>query len=162
MVVSAANARTTEGPLHQVWLAAREMEKSGRVLHASLFPVQPWLDVPDLGFAAVVVTDNDRAAAQAAADELADMAWAARAEFEPALPPLDDATRIGLNSSGLTVVGDAGDAPTGGAAADNITILRALLAAGADKASRSTYLTLHDKEAVQIAAKAGIGSEITL
>src|SRR5205823_5520862 len=66
MVVSAANARTTEGPLHRVWEAARAMEKSGQVLHASLFPVQPWLDVPDLGFAAVVVTDGDLPAAQAA------------------------------------------------------------------------------------------------
>ena len=42
------------------------------------------------------------------------MAWAVRAEFEPDLMPLEDLIRIGLNSSLLTVVGDAGDAPTGG------------------------------------------------
>ena len=36
------------------------------------------MDVPDLGFAVVVVSDGDQEAAQAAADELADLAWEAR------------------------------------------------------------------------------------
>src|SRR5450631_3902932 len=38
----------------------RQVERSGAVLHASLFPVQPWLDVPDLGFAALVCADLAR------------------------------------------------------------------------------------------------------
>ncbi len=163
MVVSAANARTSDGPLRRVWEAAREMERSGRALHASLFPVQPWMDVPDLGFAVVVVTDGDRAGAQAAADELADMAWAARADFEPDLTPLEEAIRVGLEApGGLTVVGDLGDAPTGGSAADNVAVLRALLAQGADRAGRPTYLCLCDAEAAQVAAAAGVGSAVTL
>ena len=123
MVVSAASARTTDGPLRQVWEAARQMEASGRVLHASLFPVQPWMDVPDLGFGVVVVTDGDRAGAEAAAAQLADIAWSARSAFEPDLTPLAEAIRVGLSApTGLTVVGDTGDAPTGGSAADNATV----------------------------------------
>jgi microcystin degradation protein MlrC len=139
------------------------MERSGRVLHASLFPVQPWMDVPDLGFGVVVVTDGDRAGAQAAADELADMAWGARAAFEPDLTPLEEAIRVGLEApGGLTVVGDLGDAPTGGSAADNASVLRALLAQGADRAGRPTYLCLCDAAAAQAAAAAGVGNEVTL
>ncbi len=163
LVLSPVNARTTEGPLHHVAEVARTMERSGRVLHASLFPVQPWLDVPELGFAALVVTDGDPTAAQTAADELADMVWAARAAFEPDLLPLEDAIRGGLAApSGLTVVGDAGDAPSGGAPADSVAVLQALLAAGADRGSRPSYLTLCDAEAAQTAAQAGIGRDVTL
>jgi microcystin degradation protein MlrC len=163
MVLSPVNARTLEGPLKIVADVAREMERSGRTLHGSLFPVQPWMDIPDLGFGVIVVADKNLADAQAAADELAEMAWAIRADCEPDLVPLYDAIRIALEApEGLTVVGDAGDAPSGGAAADNIGVLKALLEYGADRVKRPTFLTLCDAEAAQAAAKAGIGSEITL
>jgi microcystin degradation protein MlrC len=162
LLVSAVNARTTDGPLRRVAETAREMERAGRVLAASLFPVQPWLDVPDLGFAALVVADGEQAAAQAAADELAEMAWDARAEFEPDLVALPDAVRIGLSSGGTTVVGDAGDAPSSGATADHAAVLRELLTQGADRAGRPIYLTLRDAAAAREAAAAGIGAEVTL
>ncbi len=47
------------------------------------------------------------------------MAWQRRADFFPDLTPLDETIRIGLASEGVTVVSDAGDAPTGGSAADS-------------------------------------------
>lgn len=162
MVVSPINARTTEPPLSRVVAAARRMEVEGRILEGSLFPVQPWMDVPGLGFAALVCADGDVAAAQVAAEELADMAWAAREEFRPDLTPLDEAIRIGLTSAGLTAVGDGGDAPSSGAAADNTAVLRALLAAKADTAGRTTLLTLCDPAAAMAAAAAGIGATVTL
>jgi microcystin degradation protein MlrC len=163
MVLSAVNARTLDGPLKKVADAAREMERSGRILHGSLFPVQPWMDIPDLGFGVIVVTHGNLDEAQAAADELADMAWTIRAECEPDLVPLDEAIRIGLESTeGLTVVGDSGDAPSGGSTADNVGVLKALLDYGADRAKRQTYVTLCDAESAAEAAKAGVGSEITL
>lgn len=162
MVVSAVKARTTEAPLAGIVAEARRLEADGAVLHASLFPVQPWIDVPDLGFAVLVCADGDAAAAQAAANRLADMAWAARAAFEPELVPLEEAIRIGLSSEGTTVVGDGGDAPSGGAAGDNAGVLRALLAAGADHAGRLSYLTLCDPAAVKQAVAAGAGAQVTL
>jgi microcystin degradation protein MlrC len=162
MIVSPVNARTTDGPLRRVVDAARQMERDGRVLAASLFPVQPWLDVPDLGFAALVVADGSAEAAQAAADQLAGMAWDARAEFEPEIVSLAEAVRIGLASQGTTVVGDAGDAPSSGAAADHAAVLRELLAQGADRAGRPIYLTLRDAAAAAACAEAGLGAEVTL
>ncbi|MCW5850309.1 MAG: M81 family metallopeptidase [Anaerolineae bacterium] len=163
LLVNAVNGRTSDGPLHAVYLRARQMERDGEVLHASLFPVQPWLDVPDVGFAAVVVADGDRPAAQAAADELADMVWDRRAQFEPDLMTVEDAIRLGLDApGGLTVVGDPGDAPSSGAAADNPTVLRTLLDMGADRASRPIYMTLCDPDAVRQAAEAGLSADVTL
>jgi microcystin degradation protein MlrC len=162
MIVSPVNARTGEPPLSRVVAEARRLEASGAVLHAALFPVQPWIDVPDLGFAVLVCADGDVAAAQRAADHLADLAWQARAEFEPDLVALDEAIRIGLASPGTTVVGDGGDAPSGGAAGDNAGVLRALLGAGGDRAGRLSYLTLCDAEAARAAAAAGVGATVTL
>jgi len=162
MVVSPDAARTPAPPLSEIVAAARAMEAAGRVLHASLFPVQPWMDIPDLGFAALVCADGDGAVAAAAAEELAAMAWARRERFEPELTPLDEVIRIGLSSEGLTVASDAGDTPSGGSAADSTAVLRALLAAGAERAGRLTYLTMCDAEAAAEAARAGVGSTVTL
>ena len=43
--------------------------------------MQPWLDVPEGGWAASVVTNDDLLLAQALAAELADKAWALREQF---------------------------------------------------------------------------------
>jgi microcystin degradation protein MlrC len=161
MIVSAVCTRTTDGPLRPIAEEARRLEAEGEVLHASLFPVQPWIDVPDLGFAALVCADG-AAAARRAAEHLADLAWQARHAFEPELLPLEETIRIGLAAEGLTVVSDAGDAPTGGSAADSAAVLKGLLAAGADRAERLSYLTLCDPAAVQAAATAGAGAGVTL
>jgi len=161
MLVSPVAARSDSGALRTLLAEARRIEAEGAVLHASLFPVQPWLDVPDLGFAALACAPTP-AAAQTAARHLADLAWAARDAFEPDLTPLEDAIRTGLIAPGLTVVGDGGDAPSSGAAADNAGVLRALLAAGVDRAARLTYLTLVDPAAVYGADAAGVGATVTL
>jgi microcystin degradation protein MlrC len=162
VLFSPVRARTAEPPLSDVVAEARRLEDAGAILHASLFPVQPWLDVPGLGFAALVCADADTAAAQSAADRLADRAFAARHDAEPDLVPLDEAIRIGLASSGVTVVGAGGAAPSSGAPADNATILKRLLALGADRADRLTYLTLRDPDAVRAATAAGPGATVTL
>ena len=66
---------TTMEPMKTWFDAAREMEARPEVVSVSLFPVQPWLDVPELGWTTVVVTDGDTELAQSLADELAQMAW---------------------------------------------------------------------------------------
>lgn len=163
MILSPNGARTVAGPFKLLMDQAKELERQGLVLAASLFPVQPWLDVPDLGFAALIVTDSDPAGARQVAEAFADRAWAMRAEFDPGLAPLDEAIRIGLaHDSGLTAIGDTGDAPSGGAPGDSAAVLRELLAQGVDKTGREVYLTLVDPEAVQVAMGAGVGAEVTM
>ena len=117
--------------------------------------------MPDLGFAALVCAGTAEAA-EATAEQLADLAWAARYDFEPELTPLAAAVQVGLRSPGLTVVGDGGDAPSSGSAGDNAGVLRALLQAGADRATRLSFVTLVDAAAVRQAAAAGIGATVTL
>lgn len=162
MLISPVNGRTADGPLAEVASEARALEAKGPVLHASLFPVQPWLDFEDQGFGVLVSADGDQAAAQAAADRLADMTWERRERLLPEHTPLEEAIRIGLSEPGLTVVGDSGDGPSGGAAGDSTAVLRALIAAGADRASRLSYLTLVDAPAAKAAATAGPGATVLL
>lgn len=162
MIVSPSKARTVEEPLQSIVAVARSMEAAGEILHASLFPVQPWLDLPGLGFGVLVCTDGDAAGAQLAAEKLADLVWEKRHEFDPDLVGLREAIDTGLREEGTTVVADSGDAPSGGAAADNVSVLKALLEAGADRSHRLTYLTICDAEAALMCASAGVGSTLTL
>ncbi|HEX4637426.1 MAG TPA: M81 family metallopeptidase [Rhizomicrobium sp.] len=161
MIFSPDSARTGAPPLSDIVAEGRAMEARGEVLHVSLFPVQPWIDTPDLGFAALVCAES-KEAAQHAADRLAKMTWDRRAEFEPTVTPLDEIIRTGLREPGLTVASDAGDAPSGGAAGDSTAVLTALLDAGADRAERMSICTICDAEAVAEAAAAGVGKTITL
>ena len=109
MIVSPTQARTVDEPLCSIVPVARQMEARGEILHASFFPVQPWLDIPDLGFA-VLVCANDAGAAQRAADSLANLVFERRQEFDPDLMTLEKAIETGLASEGTTVVADPGDA----------------------------------------------------
>lgn len=160
MLISPTCTRTTDGPFVPFVEKARALE-TGSVKAVSYFCVQPWLDVPDLGFAGLVAADNE-AAAQEAADALADAVWGAREQFFPELYEIDEVIRVGFGSQGLTVVSDAGDAPTGGAAGDSAAVLSALLRCGADRAGRLSYLTLCDPAAAAAAHAAGLGKTVKL
>jgi microcystin degradation protein MlrC len=162
MLASPIKQMTGDLPMKRIVAEARRREAAGEILHGSLFPVQPWIDVPDLGFAALVCCDGDVAAAQRAADALAEMAWQARGEFEPDMTPLDEVIRLGLSAQGTTVASDIGDSPSSGAAADSVHVLSALLRLGADRAGRLTYLTLCDPLAAKAAAAAGVGQRVKL
>lgn len=162
MIVSPSKARTVEDPLQSIVAVARQMEANGEILHASFFPVQPWLDVPGLGFGVLVCTNGDAAGAQRAADKLADLVWDRRYDFDPELVGLQEAIDTGLRGEGTTVVADSGDAPSGGSAADNVSVLKALLEAGTDRSDRTTYLTMCDAEAAMMCASAGVGATLTL
>ena len=156
MLVSAAFATTKTPPLSDIAAKAREHE-TGAVLHTSIFPVQPWLDVPDLGFAVLATADGDEPAARAAAEAVADYAWSKRHAFTSDLVSLENAIDMGISASGTTVVSDSGDAPAGGGAADSAAVLRALAGRLDTLPDRPILLTLCDPDAAQAAHRLGVG-----
>ena len=162
MIISPVNSRTTEGPMTSIVAEARSMEEAPRVLAVSYFMVQPWLDFQDLGFAALVCTDDDEDAGKKAAEKLADLTWAIRDELLPPITSLKETIHLGLNNGGTTVIADCGDATSGGAAGDNVTVLSTLLEMGVDKISDLTYITLVDAPAALKAAQAGVGATINI
>lgn len=120
---------TASGPMKTWFDAARAMERLPGVLTASTFPMQPWLDVEQGGWTAMVFTDGDQALADRLADELADKAWSLRHEFMKLdnVPP-DDAVRLADAAPERTVLlSDTGDSVLGGSTGDSTVILAAVL-----------------------------------
>jgi microcystin degradation protein MlrC len=91
--------------------------------------VQPWLDIPDLGSAVVVVADGDPARAREACRDLAAEFWSRRRAYLPALEDLAEAVRQARTqcAEGLVVLGDSADSTTSGAPGDSTWVLAELL-----------------------------------
>lgn len=160
MLVPPEFTQTTDGSMAELQARARDVERAPGCLAASLFPVQPWLDVPELGLAAVVVADGDRAAAQRAADRLAGDAWGRRKDFVvPLVAPEAAVAQALAEPSGPVVLVDSADSTSSGSTGDSTAILRALLAA---RPSRAALLTLVDPRAARAAADAGEGARMPL
>jgi microcystin degradation protein MlrC len=159
MIVPANNGGTHgDGPLARIMREAKVLETSGQALSASCFSVQPWLDLPDLGFTGVVVTDGDRDAARRQARTLARRGWELRHDFQPELVSPAEAIRRGLAiPGGPILLNDTADCQGGGATGDSVATLEALLAAGVHERS---FAMVRDPEAVQAAQRVGIGNEV--
>jgi microcystin degradation protein MlrC len=136
---------------------ARAAERHPAVLSVSYFPVQPWLDVPDMGFAALAVTDGDPARAAALAEEMAAMAWDRRAAFDVPVLPVDAGLRAALDAPPPVVLADTADCVGGGASGDSAVVLRHMLAAAIDVPSA---MMIVDPETVAAARRAGVGAAI--
>ena len=95
----------------------QDLEANPHVLAAGLATVQPWLDVPELGSAVLVVTAGDRALAETECRHLAADLWRRRRAYLPELANLEEAVRDAFHRDGLTVLSDSADATTSGAPA---------------------------------------------
>ncbi len=103
---------TTQGPM-KVWFdRARSHEAADpTVLQISNFPMQPWLDLEEGGWATVVTTDDDPDLGERLADEMADLAWSMRAEFQEktSVSAADAVRNADAAESGVVVISDTGD-----------------------------------------------------
>jgi len=160
MITPAETQLTEEYPMKELMAATRSQEEDEGVLLSSVFAVQPWLDVPELGWCSAVVTDGDRALADRLARELAEMAWQQREEYTHSCPTYVEALDQALASDASPVViSDLADLMTGGGTGDSTWYLKELLARGPEE---PCYLTMVDPEAAQQMAATGEGFEVTL
>lgn len=163
MIVPPENSQTTDGPMAEIEALAREVERRPGILAASAFPVQPWLDVPELGFAAVVVADDQEGPARLAADEIARAAWSARARFLVPLVSPEEAVARALTAEGPVALVDSADGTSSGAPGDSTAILHALLAIRPTRSTeRAVLLTVVDPEAARAAVAAGQDARLDL
>src|SRR5581483_80682 len=58
MIVPAEGMGTRDAPMRDFVAEARACEGEAGVLAVSLFPVQPWLDIPEMGFSVVAAVDG--------------------------------------------------------------------------------------------------------
>jgi microcystin degradation protein MlrC len=138
---------------------ARAAEADADVLAVSYFPVQPWLDLPEVGFAAVVVTDGQPQKADEVALQLCREAWGRRHEFLAELVEPLEAIHKGLGVEGRPIVlSDTADCTGGGGSGDSAVVLKALLEAGTDAPA---VILIVDPETVQQSELAGVRNRFT-
>lgn len=130
----------------------------GIVLSTSIGLGFPYADVPEMGSAAIVVTNDDPAAARRQADALGDGLWQARDTFRPALTSIEAALDRAANLSGPVCLLDMGDNVGGGSPADGMAIARAILKRGI----RESFVCVCDPEAAARATAAGTGARLRL
>lgn len=161
-LLAPADRGSTDEPPMQTWFdTARRMEQQPGVIAVSPFPVQPWLDVEELGWAVVAVTDNDPELAQRLAAELADQAWALRDAFWDIrrLPPAEAIRQAAAAPQGPIIVADASDSVLSGATGDGTCLLREMLR---QEIGGLALVPMVDAPAVEAAISAGAGQVITV
>ena len=152
---------TSKGPMKEWFDLAREIETRNGVVSASNFPMQPWLDVPEGGWATAVVTNNDPDLAQQCVDELAEKAWALRDAFlvQESIPPEEAVRRAEAAANGLVILSDTGDSVFGGASGDSTWLLAEMLE---QNIQSSALVPMVDAAAVAKAIDAGIGANVSV
>jgi microcystin degradation protein MlrC len=147
-------------PMLTVKHMARDIENERGILNVSYLPGFCFSDIPQTNFAIIVTSDNNQSQAQNAANRLAKYIWEHREDFVVRPVPIDAAIKRAMQApEGPVVLADIGDNPGAGAPADGTVMLEALLKHGA---ANAVIAPINDPQAVELAAKAGPGSTITL
>jgi microcystin degradation protein MlrC len=130
-----------------------------KILAASAPGGYQYADVPYVGPAVIVTTDNDPALAQREAQRLADKLWSLRDRIRLKIPDAAQAVRDAMQATKFPVaLFDTGDNIGGGSAGDSTFLLDELI----KQKATGWVVVIADKEAVQTAAKAGIGGSFDM
>lgn len=179
LVVPPENSQTTGGPVALAKAAEAEVGKLPKVLTTSLFTVQPWLDVSDLGCSCVVVVDQTATTSEiadandgmtrvlqtlwdvrdAVRVDLVDPGVAAREAIRGGSPSVIANSRK-VGDGGPVLLVDSADSPSAGACGDSSTLLRAIIEAYPDRDTR-VLLTLVDPQAARI-GRSQTGSRVSV
>jgi len=137
----------------------RQAELGGKILNVSIFGTFLFADTPDNGVSIVVTARDDRAVAEALAEELAALGWSWRDQFVRGLTPLADAIALAQAKDCAPVIfSDAGDNPGGGGSGRTTELLAALHGAGV---TDCLYGSFCDPDLAAAAHAAGVGGRFT-
>ena len=148
-------------PMRRVFQRLKRMERDPRVLYASIFTVHIWNDSPDLGWSAVVVTDDAPELAERLADEAAEALWSVRDAPIPRLYSPAEAFEEARSSTlarrtGAVFLSDTGDVVGAGAVGESTHILAEALR----HPDLLSYVPVRDAEVVAAHHRQPVGSRI--
>lgn len=137
----------------------RQAELRSAILNVSIFGNFLFSDTPDNGLSIVVTARRDPNAAEALAQELAEVAWSWRDQFVRELTSVDNAVALAKQSGRTPVIfSDAGDNPGGGGSGRTTELLAALHRAGVQDC---LYGSFCDPELAAEAHTVGLGGRFT-
>lgn len=159
MLLAAEVTNTDEGLLRALRVEA-DAACQGAILDVSLFPVQPWLDVDELGFAVTVTADGDAESARSVAEHVADAAWRRRHEAHVELySPKRAIDSVRGSGSRPVILAQSADSTSAGAAGDSAALIHCLLTEGRDLFAIATLI---DRPAVATCFVQGLGARVSL
>ncbi len=146
---------TYAAPLKPITDASKLLEKSPKILAATVAGGYQYADIPAMGPSVVVVTDNDPALAKREAERLGAMLWGIRDQLQLRAPNAAEAVRLAMtNGQWPVALMDAGDNIGGGSAGDSTFVLAELMKQKAE----GWVVVISDPSAVQAAIRSGVGS----
>lgn len=161
LLLPGERSSTEDEPARSLYAALPAFDVLPGVWRADLMVGYVWADEPR-ATAAAVVTGTDRAAAQAAAGEIATAFWSARDAFRFGPPAGSLTEMLDAAEAAATrpvILADSGDNPTGGGVGDRADVLAALLARGWQDA---LLAGITDRPAVDACFAAGEGASLRL
>jgi microcystin degradation protein MlrC len=156
MAINIERQCTDEPPLKELVAKIAAVREQPKVLSSSLALGFPYADVPEVGSAVLVVTDNDPALARRLADELGNEMWKLRHELAGNLISISDAVAMVPKSAQPVCLLDMGDNVGGGGPADGTLIAHELV----KQSVLPAFVCLCDPAAVEQAQAAGPGKRM--
>jgi microcystin degradation protein MlrC len=163
MLVPPPEDGTHGGALKDLFDAVIALDDTQGVIACSLCPSYAWMDVPEQGWAALAVTDDDPGLADRLAGRLAEQSWQAREDLRPPpmLPPQDAVRKAAASSGALAIITDAADTLGAGAPGDNTVLLQAMLEL-CHKVDGLMMTHLPDEVAVAALKRSKVGDTVTV
>lgn len=136
------------------------LEGKDGILSVSVAHCFPYADVPELSGRILVIADGDKAKADALATRLGEEFVSMRGKTMPEFFTVEEGVRVAMEApEGPIVIAEPSDNAGGGAPSDNTTILRELVARGAQSAAVGP---IWDPVAVALCFDAGEGARFPL
>ena len=159
MLASMIRCVSDEEPMARVIAAAKRAEADGMPC-VTAFTGFPLADTADTCMSIVATAHRDRAQAARVAQEIGDLAWSLRDDFQMPMEPLGDALdRAAAIADGTVLLADLSDNCHSGGTMDSVAVIGAALERGL---SGILAGPICDPEAVARLIEAGIGATVSL
>jgi len=157
LLLPPAGYTTREEPFKSLMEKALAMITDGKLSDASIFPVQPWLDIPEIMSRVITISEDPQQAADCAV-ELAKGLFEIKDDMWPDLVSMDTAIDAAeANTTGKPVLLiDAADSPNGGAVGDSPAVALRLMERGSNLRAGMFII---DPASVELAFKSGVGNK---
>ncbi|MED4586536.1 M81 family metallopeptidase [Brevibacillus choshinensis] len=149
---------TNLSPAKDINEACYKWEREPGMVDCAFFHGFPYTDIPELGVTVVTVANNDEALAKRAAEDIANLIWEKRKEFEPqVLSPQEGLALAKAATAFPVVLNETSDNPGGGTPGDGTYLLRAMLESDLQDAC---FGFIYDPEVAALAHEKGVGATI--